>query len=313
MSASTTPRATRVRTPSDAGPDAPLSSPVAFIGGGNVARSMIGGLIGLGMPASTIAVSEPDARLRAALARDFGVHAHSGNAAAAAAAPLWVLAVKPQVLREVCTELAQLASRTRPLVVTLAAGIPMAAVEGWLSVADAAPAAIVRAMPNTPALLGASATALCANAHTDHARRAQVQALFEAVGVALWVADEALMNTVTATSGSGPAYVFALVEAMQAAAVAQGLPAQTASALIAQTVLGAGRMLVESGEDAATLRRRVTSPGGVTEQALRCFGEDGLDALIARGIHAATARGAELATHFAGQTQALTAAIASRR
>ncbi|MBS0458430.1 MAG: pyrroline-5-carboxylate reductase [Proteobacteria bacterium] len=272
---------------------------IAFIGGGNVARSMIGGLVGLGMPASDIAVSEPDATLRAALARDFGVVAHAANTDAVADADLWVLAVKPQVLRGVCEELAQHAKRIRPLVVTLAAGIPIGAVENWLRTDDQRPPPLVRAMPNTPALLRASATALCANAHVSAAQRGRAQALFEAVGLALWVDDEALMDTVTATSGSGPAYVFALVEAMQAAAVAQGLPADVARALIAQTVFGAGRMLVESGEDAATLRRRVTSPGGVTEQALRCFAEGGLDALIAGGIAAATARGAELAAVFA--------------
>lgn len=279
--------------------DFPVDGRIAFIGGGNVARSMIGGLLALGMPASEIAVAEPESDLRTALARDFGVHAHAGNEDAARMASLWVLAVKPQVLREVCVGLAGLVGSARPLVVTLAAGIPIAAVERWLTVDDGASPPIVRAMPNTPALLGAGATALCANAHADPEQCARVQALFEAVGTALWVADESLMNTVTATSGSGPAYVFALVEAMQAAAIAQGLPAAAAGALIAQTVLGAGRMLVESGEDAATLRRRVTSPGGVTEQALRCFREDGLDALIARGIAAATTRGIEIAADYA--------------
>jgi pyrroline-5-carboxylate reductase len=287
---------------SDAGSsmaDTPLPVPgsIAFIGGGNVARSMIGGLVALGTPASRIRVSEPDDRLRAALCRDFGTSAHAGNHDAVCDAELWVLAVKPQVLRGVCEELADAAQRTKPLVVTLAAGIPIAAVERWLAAGDD-PLAIVRAMPNTPALLGESATALCANAHVSAIQRQHAQGLFEAVGVALWIADEGLMDTVTATSGSGPAYVFAMVEAMQAAAVAQGLPEEVARTLIAQTIVGAGRMLVDSGEDAATLRRRVTSPGGVTAEALRCFAEDGFDALIARGIAAATARGAALAEQY---------------
>lgn len=282
------------------GSSTPTIASVAFIGGGNVARSMIGGLLARGTPASTLAVAEPEPNLRAALASDFRVSAHARNLAATAGAQLWVLAVKPQVLRAVCHELAPLAQQAQPLVVTLAAGIPIAAVQCWLAADSSGSApAIVRAMPNTPALLGASATALCANARVSPAQRAQVQALFEAVGTAVWVDDETLMDTVTATSGSGPAYVFALMEAMQAAAQAQGLPAATARALIAQTVLGAGRMLVESGEDAATLRRRVTSPGGVTEQALRCFAEGGFDALLARAIAAATTRGAELAAQYA--------------
>jgi pyrroline-5-carboxylate reductase len=267
---------------------------IAFIGNGNVARSLIGGLVALGVPASTIAVSGPNAGLHTALANDFGVRTHADNNAAARDADIWVLAVKPQVLRAVCEELSVLAREQRPLVVSVAAGIAIAQVERWLA-ADVVPdIGVVRAMPNTPALLGASATALCANPHASTTQRAQAQRLFEAVGIALWVDDESLMDTVTATSGSGPAYVFALVEAMQAAAQAQGLPSGIAQALIAQTILGAGRMLCESGEDAATLRKRVTSPGGVTAEALKCFEVGGFRALIAKGIAAATARGAEL-------------------
>lgn len=288
-----------LRPPLAADPAAPTRVQIAFVGGGNVARSMIGGLIARGAAAADIAVSEPDPCLRAALADDFHTRTSAGNEEAVAAADLWVLAVKPQVLHGVCRELAPIAQRTRPLVVTLAAGIPIAAVERWLASDDSHGHAIVRAMPNTPALLGAGATALCANTAVSGAQRARVQALFDAVGCTCWIDDEALMDTVTATSGSGPAYVFALMEAMQAAAQAQGLPATVARALIAQTVLGAGRMLVESGEEAATLRRRVTSPGGVTEQALWRLAEGGFDALVARAIAAATARGAELAAHYA--------------
>lgn len=263
---------------------------IAFIGSGNVARSLIGGLVALGVPASTIAVSGTNARLRAALADDFGVHAHIGNEDVARDADIWVLAVKPQALRMVCEELSTLAREQRPLIVSVAAGITISQVERWF----AADVAVVRAMPNTPALLGASATALCANPHASSAQCTQAQRLFEAVGIALWVDDEALMDTITATSGSGPAYVFALVEAMQAAAQSQGLRSDIAQALIAQTILGAGRMLCESGEDAATLRQRVTSPGGVTAEALKCFEAGGFRELIAKGIAAATARGAEL-------------------
>lgn len=263
---------------------------IAIIGGGNVARSLIGGLVALGMPASTIAVSAPSAASRGALELDFGVCAHADNNDAARTAGVWILAVKPQLLRAVCNELSAQARAQRPLIVSVAAGITTAQVERWLG----CDLAVVRAMPNTPALLGASATALYANPHASTAQCMQAQRLFEAVGIALWIDDEAQMNTVTATSGSGPAYVFALVEAMQAAAQAQGLPGDIARALIAQTILGAGRMLCESGEDAATLRQRVTSPGGVTAQALRCFETGGFYALIAEGIAAATARGAEL-------------------
>jgi pyrroline-5-carboxylate reductase len=159
---------------------------IAFIGSGNVARSLIGGLVALGVPASTIAVSGTNANLRAALADDFGVHAHIGNADAARDADVWVLAVKPQVLRVVCEELSALAREQRPLIVSVAAGITIAQVERWL----AADVAVVRAMPNTPALLGASATALCANPLASSAQCAQAQRLFEAVGIPLWIDDE---------------------------------------------------------------------------------------------------------------------------
>ncbi len=269
----------------------PIAASIAFIGGGNVARSMIGGLVSLGVPPRTIAVSEPDPVLRGTLERDFDVRTHADNADAVRDADLCVLAVKPQVLRAVCDALAPALNAGRPLIVSVAAGIPVAHIERWLGT----DIAIVRAMPNTPALLGASATALFGNARVSPAQRQQATRLFEAVGIARWIENENLMDTVTAVSGSGPAYVFALVEAMQAAAVAQGLPADIARDLIAQTILGAGRMLVESGEDAATLRRRVTSPGGVTAEALRCFERHGFDALIAEAIAAATTRGAELA------------------
>ena len=280
------------QTPSDTTDGA--TPRIAFIGNGNVTRSLVGGLVALGIPASTIAVSGPHDGRRTAFANDFGVRTHADNNDAARGADVWVLAVKPQVLRAVCAELSAQARDQRPLVVSVAAGITIAQVERWLD-ADVVPEiGVVRAMPNTPALLGASATALCANPHASSAQRAQAQRLFEAVGIALWIDDETLMDTVTATSGSGPAYVFTLVEAMQAAAQAQGLPTDIARTLIAQTILGAGRMLCESGEDAATLRERVTSPGGVTAEALKCFEAGGFHALIARGIAAATARGAEL-------------------
>jgi pyrroline-5-carboxylate reductase len=268
----------------------PNSGSLAFIGGGNMARSLVGALVRAGTPASTIAVAEPNAQLREALAADFGVTAHATNQDAAQAADCVVLAVKPQVLEAVCTELAPLVARTRPLVVSIAAGMRIAKLERWLD----AGLAIVRAMPNTPALIGAGATGLHANAEVDAAQRARVQSLFDAAGIAVWIDDESLMDTVTALSGSGPAYFFLLVEALEEAAVAQGLTRDAARALAAQTCLGAGRMLVEGGEPPATLRERVTSPGGTTAAALDAFATGGLRELAARALAAATTRGVEL-------------------
>jgi pyrroline-5-carboxylate reductase len=182
-------------------------------------------------------------------------------------------------------------SFTQPLVVSIAAGIGSGRLREWLG----ASTAIVRAMPNTPALLGAGVTGLYAGAAVDGAGRERAQSLLAAAGQTVWIEDEGLMDAVTAVSGSGPAYVFLLAEAMQAAAIAQGLPASAATTLVAQTLLGASRMLVESSERPAELRRRVTSPNGTTQAAIETFQAGGFEALVGKAIDAATRRGRELA------------------
>ena len=264
---------------------------VAFIGGGNMARSLVGGLIANGRAPARIRVAEPVDALRTALAADFGVAVHATAPAAADGAGVWVLAVKPQVMAAVCGSLAPLARAQRPLVVSIAAGIPTGRIEAWLG----GDAAVVRTMPNTPALLGAGATGLFATAKVDAGRRADAEALMRAAGVTAWIDDEALMDAVTAVSGSGPAYVFLLAEALQAAGEAEGLPAETARLLATQTLLGASRMLAESGESAATLRHRVTSPNGTTQAALEAFEAGGFRALVRDAVGAAARRGRELA------------------
>ncbi|KFN48910.1 pyrroline-5-carboxylate reductase [Arenimonas composti] len=264
---------------------------LAFIGGGNMARSLIGGLVRTGLPATKIRVAEPVPALRYALAADFGVAVYADGPAAADGADVWVLAVKPQVMAQACTALADLAQTQRPLVVSIAAGMPSARIDGWLGGAQA----VVRTMPNTPALLGAGATGLYANPAVDAERRAIAETLMKAAGLTVWIADEALMDAVTAVSGSGPAYVFLLAEALQAAGEAEGLPAEAAKALAVQTLVGAARMLGESGEDAATLRQRVTSPNGTTQAALEAFAAGGFHELVATAVAAAVRRGRELA------------------
>jgi pyrroline-5-carboxylate reductase len=179
-------------------------------------------------------------------------------------------------------------------VISIAAGVRLDQLERWFG----AHLPIVRCMPNTPSLIGAGATGLCANARVSPPQKAQAQHILDAVGVTRWIDEEALMDTVTGLSGSGPAYFFALVEALEDAAVAQGLPRDTARALAAQTCLGAGRMLVESGEAPGELRRRVTSPNGTTQAALESFAADGLPRIAARAVAAATRRGAELAAEL---------------
>jgi len=263
---------------------------IAFIGGGNMARSLIGGLVARGQSVESIHVAEPYEALRTALAGDFGVRTHLDNSAAAAQAAIWVFAVKPQVMKTVCADLAALAQQTRPLVISIAAGITGAQLSRWLG----GDVAVVRTMPNTPALLGAGATGMHANAQVLPAQRAQAEALMQAAGLTVWIAEEAQMDAVTAVSGSGPAYVFLLAEAMQAAGEAQGLPADAARRLALQTIFGAARMLTESGEPADVLRQRVTSPGGTTQAALDAFEAGGFRQLVATAIAAAARRGGEL-------------------
>mgnify|MGYP000907656845 FL=1 len=268
-----------------------LSAPVVFIGGGNMARSLVGGLIARGAHVARIRVVEPDAATRDALAQDFGIEVHADAADAVDGAATWVLATKPQVLRGVCESLAPAAQAARPLVLSIAAGITAVQLERWLG----GDVAVVRTMPNTPALLGAGVTGLFANARVDDAGRARAQGLLESAGKTVWIDDEARMDAVTGTSGSGPAYVFLLAEAMEDAAIAQGLPAEDARTLVVQTLLGAARMLAESGEAPAELRRRVTSPGGTTQAAIETFEAGGLRSLVGAAIANATRRGAELA------------------
>jgi pyrroline-5-carboxylate reductase len=266
------------------------SGPIAFIGGGNMARSLIGGLVARGRPSGAIRVAEPVPALRDALQRDFGVSCADHATAAADGADVWVLAVKPQVMREVCDALVPLAQAQRPLVISIAAGITTGQLDRWLG--GGLP--IVRAMPNTPALLGVGITGLFANAKTDATQRTAATSLLEAVGPAVWIDAESQMDAVTAVSGSGPAYVFLLAEAMQAAGVAQGLPPEAARALVQQTLLGAATMLTRQDEPADVLRARVTSPGGTTHAAIETFEAGGFRDLVARAITAATQRGREL-------------------
>jgi pyrroline-5-carboxylate reductase len=265
---------------------------IAFIGGGNMARSLVGGMVAKGFAASRIVVAEPNDPLRSALARDFGVEVRADALQAAHDRHIWVFAIKPDVMRSVCESLAELAASNRPLVVSTAAGITTRQIQRWLAVGADLP--VVRAMPNIPALLNAGATGLYATASVRPHGRRDAEDLLSSAGTTTWIEDEALMDAVTALSGSGPAYVFLLAEAMIAAGEVEGLPRDAARALALQTVLGAARMLVESGEAPGELRQRVTSPDGTTQAALESFERDGFRDMVERAIHAARVRGREL-------------------
>ncbi|HJP99379.1 MAG TPA: pyrroline-5-carboxylate reductase [Rhodanobacteraceae bacterium] len=275
-------------------PAGPESRTIAFIGGGNMARSIIGAQIARGIPAAAIRVAEPRTEAREALANEFGIATFADNAEAVAGADCVVLAVKPQVIGPVCEALAAPLSAARPLLISIAAGIRVAQLERLLG----AQQAIVRCMPNTPALLGAGASGLSANRNVDAAQREFAARILGAAGIVRWIGDEDQMDTVTALSGSGPAYFFLLVEAMEDAAVGLGLPREDARALAVQTCLGAGRMLTEGGETAATLRQRVTSPHGTTAAALDVFESGDLRSLVAQALDAARRRGAEMSAEL---------------
>jgi pyrroline-5-carboxylate reductase len=263
---------------------------ITFIGGGNMARSLIGGLIQKGLATEKIKVSEPVAVLAESLAKDFSVATFSDNNEAAIDSTVWLFAVKPQVMKSVCQQLSPLAQANKPLIVSIAAGITSEQLNAWLG----GNMAVVRIMPNTPALLGAGASGLYANAQVSAEQKQQAEDLMQATGITVWIENEHLMDAVTAVSGSGPAYVFLLAEAMQAAGVAQGLSMEASRALTNQTLLGAARMLSETDETAEVLRQRVTSPGGTTQAAIESFEAQGFRGIVNNAVDAATQRGRAL-------------------
>jgi len=264
---------------------------ITFIGAGNMARSLIIGLL-QDKANVLLRVADPDPQQLDAIRQHWpDVQATQDNAEALQGADVVVLAVKPQVMREVLEPLADLAQRTRPLVISIAAGIREAALNQWLG----GNLPIVRCMPNTPALVQTGATGLVANAQVSQAQRNLAESILRAVGITVWFAEEASIDSVTAVSGSGPAYFFLVMEAMQTAAQNLGMSAEDAQLLVVQTALGAARLALESGEPAAELRRKVTSKGGTTEAALKVLNDGGLPALFEQALQAAAKRSRELA------------------
>ena len=269
-------------------------SNIGFIGGGNMATSLIGGLVATGTAPGTIWVSDPETPKLDALTRRFGINASGDNGVVASRCATVVLAVKPQIMNTVVQALAPVLGEHRPLLVSIAAGVREADINRWAG----GDMAIVRTMPNTPALVGCGATALFANAKVDPAQRERAGAILAAVGITIWVGDEAQLDAVTALSGSGPAYYFLLMEIMQATGEAMGLDADAARRLTLQTALGAARIANESDDPPAVLRERVTSPNGTTERALVTMREGGIDKVVADGIHGARQRSIELGDAF---------------
>lgn len=264
---------------------------IGFIGGGAMAEALVGGLLAAGVDREALRVAEPEAARRAHLEATLGVATTVDNAELAGASDVVVLAVKPGVVGEVLAALeAAGLDRTRPLWISIAAGVTLATLESGLGV----DARIVRAMPNTPALVRAGATGICGNERASSADLESAVALFEGVGLVWCAPEEALLDAVTGLSGSGPAYVFAFLEALMEAGVAAGLPSQAAEALSFQTVFGAAKLALESEHGPAELRRRVSSPGGTTLAGLARLDEEGFARAIREAVAAATRRAAEL-------------------
>ena len=261
---------------------------ITFLGGGNMAVALIGGLKKKGFSAAGIQVVDPVAAARERLTEAFGVRCAAEIDAAALNCEVLMLAVKPQAMREALAPMA--GKLERQLVVSIAAGLRLADIGRWLG----GHRRLVRTMPNTPALIGSGITGLFADASVDREGRETAERILSAVGRTVWIDDEAQMDAVTAVSGSGPAYVFYFIEAIEAAAAQLGFAPDAARMLAVETFLGAARLAESSQDSIATLRERVTSKGGTTAAALASFDNDALGAAIGRGVFAAAARGREL-------------------
>ncbi len=262
---------------------------IGFIGAGNMATSLISGLINKGWQATSIWASDPSDVCRAN-ASQLGVNVNEDNIATANECDVIVIAVKPQVLKQVVAPLKAALTGSNKVVISIAAGIDLRSLQAWLG-----EVAIVRCMPNTPALLSLGATGLYANTATSSEQKALAEDILNAVGISLWVDNEAALDAVTAVSGSGPAYYFLLMEAMQQVGIEMGLSSEASKLLTLQTALGAAQMALESDVDVAELRRRVTSPAGTTEQAVNTFEQGGLRELVKQAMENCAKRADEMA------------------
>jgi pyrroline-5-carboxylate reductase len=267
---------------------------LAFIGGGNMAAALIGGLTKRGLASERVVVADPSQDQLSRLVREYGVRAAADNASAVKGAEVVVLAVKPQQMRAVALGLAPHMTETHPLLISVAAGIPHAALARWFG--PRIP--VIRTMPNRPALNGFGATGLFAPPSVGAANRALAESIMAAVSATVWVEHESQMDTVTALSGSGPAYFFLFMEALEAAAHERGLPNDVAHQLTLETAFGAAQMARQSPDSLATLREQVTSKGGTTAAALAVLDAAGLRAIVAHAVAAADRRSAELAAEY---------------
>ncbi|MHB8742249.1 MAG: pyrroline-5-carboxylate reductase [Sulfuricaulis sp.] len=267
---------------------------VGFIGAGNMARGVASGLIKNGWGHDQIILADPELSQREAIESVLGVKTFAHNGDVAARADILVLAVKPQILGDVAKSLASAVQKNRPLVISIAAGVRITDIDRWLG----AGLAIVRAMPNTAALIGSGASGMYANDRVSQSMRDQAESILRAVGVTVWLTDEHLMDVVTALSGSGPAYFFLVMEALEQATIEAGLDPKQARLLTLETAYGAAKMALECPEEPAQLRKRVTSPGGTTEQAVKVLEQGDIRRLFKQAVQAAIIRAREIADMF---------------
>jgi pyrroline-5-carboxylate reductase len=271
---------------------------ICFIGGGNMAASLVAGLVADGHEPRGLLVSDPDRAKLDNLAARFGVRTTDDNTQAVRDAAVVLLCVKPQMARAVCQTVAPVLAHPAPLIISVMAGIRELSIQAWLG--GGVP--VVRAMPNTPAMIQAGAIVLHASPEVTDSQRNQAETILRAGGLTQWVEREELMDVVTALSGSGPAYFFFVMEILEQTGVELGLDPDSARLLTIQTALGAARMAMESSDTPQTLRQRVTSPGGTTESALRTLEEGSFRDLLARAVRTAKARSEELSRLLAEES-----------
>lgn len=268
-----------------------MNASICFIGAGNMAQSLIGGLIASGYDKQNIIATDPTAEQRDLVTQIFGIQCFADNSEAINKADIVVLAVKPQIFKHVSKTLQTSIKQKKPLVISVAAGIRTNDINSWLGGNNS----IVRTMPNTPALIQTGASGLYANDAVSEEQCSQAEHIMRAAGITVWVKEESQLDVVTALSGSGPAYYFMFMEAMEKTATELGLDAQTAHLLTIQTALGAAKMALESHQDCQTLRQNVTSPNGTTERAIQSFEKSGLPNMVEKAMKAAQTRAQELA------------------
>ncbi|MCX4026678.1 pyrroline-5-carboxylate reductase [Endozoicomonas sp. SM1973] len=268
---------------------------IAFLGAGNMARSIIGGLVQQSYPSQSIWATARSQTTLDKIPAQWQIQTTSDNKTAVQQANIVVLAVKPKQLKDVLATLAPVIVNNKPLLVSVAAGIPTSQIASW---AGDNSLAVIRSMPNTPSLVGKGATGLYANKHTTQADKDFITELFATIGNSTWVEDEELLHAVTAVSGSAPAYFFLLLESMVATAKKMGLTEQDAIKLASQTAIGAGLMAQQGEYTVTELKQQIMSPGGTTEQAIQFFEQNGFKSLVNDAMEACYQRSVEMATEY---------------